>query len=268
MEMTVRTDRMELFKGSHRFANQSHNHEQFYQFTIPTQGICHFTMENKPYRLHEGEGLIQHPGTEHYLHLDDASSVIIIKFSKDAFPQEDQLHAPPEFAEQMRLNPSDLSRKFKDWTTELMFGGSRELLASQETEIQVLEYLKGALSGSMMLEEGHYRYVRTQVRDIHLEQVLAYMREYYSEAVSIDDLAAIAGQSRYHFMRSFRAYTGITPYQHLLRLRIDDARLRLRNTSSSIAEISCSLGFSSPSQFHRIFLKLVGITPGGYRSSR
>lgn len=265
MEMSVHTDRMELFKGSDRFSNEPHNHEQYYQFTIPVQGICHFMMENKPYKLQEGEGLVQHPGTEHYLHLDEDSSVIIIKFGLEAFQLGDQLDVPPEFAELQRVNTAGLLRKFKSWTHELMFSGNKAHLAVQETEMQVLEYLNSTMLGTIPTGGCLDRNRKSLGRDDHLDQVIAYMHECYSDAVSIDDLAAVAGQSRYHFMRSFRTYTGVSPYQYLLQLRIEDAKLRLRNTSSSIAEISCSLGFSSPSQFHRIFWKSAGTTPGEFR---
>ncbi|WP_160500610.1 AraC family transcriptional regulator [Paenibacillus dendrobii] len=267
MEMSIRTDRMELFKGADSFSNQPHNHRHFYQFTVPVQGICHFTMDNRPFRLHEGDGLVQHPGAEHYLHLDDASSVIIIKFRQDALQLDNGPNTRPEFAERQWMNPLDLSRRFQHWTTELMFTEEKEPLAAQETEIQVLHYLKEALYGSSMFDGKLENRGNHFVRDVHLDRVLEYMHECYSSAVSIEELSAIAGQSRYHFMRMFHAYTGVTPYQYLLRLRIEDARIQLRNSSASIAEISCSLGFSSASQFHRIFLKVVGLTPGEFRRS-
>ncbi|MBE9917659.1 helix-turn-helix transcriptional regulator [Paenibacillus donghaensis] len=264
MEMCIRTDRIELFKGADRFSNQPHNHGHWYQVTVPIQGICHFTMENKPYQLCGDQGLIQHPGTEHFLHLDTAASVIIIKFREDALQLVGEPGVCTEFTEKQRMNSHELSRRFREWTSELMFAESIALLAAQETEMRVLDYLRNTLSGS------HGSGSRADfrgglVRDVHLNQVLEYMHEYYTEAVSIEDLAAIAGQSRYHFMRTFRECIGVTPYQYLLRLRVGDAKAKLRNTSVSVADISCSLGFSSVSQFHRIFLKMAGMTPGEFR---
>ncbi|GIO33972.1 hypothetical protein J2TS6_51130 [Paenibacillus albilobatus] len=263
MEMSIRTERIELFKGADRFANRSHRHGHWYQVTVPVQGTCHFTMENKPYRLHEGQSLIQHPGTEHHFCLDAASSVIVIKIREDALRPENDAGGLPEFADRQRIDTGELSRLFRRWTSELMFGDSFEPLAAQETETQVLHYLRKTLHGSHPVGGG----IGGMVRDTHIHQVLEYMHANYAEAVSVDDLASLARQSRFHFIRSFRDCTGITPYQYLLMLRVDQAKRRLKSSTESVADISCSLGFSCTSQFHRAFLKFAGMTPGEFRRS-
>lgn len=262
MEMSIRTERIEFFKGADRFSNRSHRHGHWYQVTVPVQGICHFTMENKPYRLNEGEGLIQHPGTEHFLRLDAASSVIIIKIREDALGFENASGGLPEFAARQRVDPVELSCLFRHWTSELMFGDSPDRLAAQETESQVIQYLRKTLNGSSTAGT-----IESKVRDVHIHQVLEYMHAYYAEAVSVDDLAAIAKQSRFHFIRNFRECTGVTPYQYLLMLRVDKAKQRLKSSAESVADISCSLGFSCTSQFHRAFQKFAGMTPGEFRRS-
>lgn len=262
MEMSIRTERMELFKGADRFSNRSHRHGHWYQVTVPVQGVCHVTMENKPYRLNGGEGLIQHPGTEHFLRLDADSSVIIIKIREDALGLEQASGSLPEFAVRQRMDPGELSRLFRHWTSELMFGDAPDPLAAQETEIRVLHYLRATLNGSIP-ERG----LESKVRDVHIHQVLEYMHAYYAEAVSVDDLAAVAKQSRFHFIRNFRECTGVTPYQYLLMLRVDKAKQLLKSSGDSVADISCCLGFSCTSQFHRAFRKFAGMTPGEFRQS-
>ncbi len=101
--------------------------------------------------------------------------------------------------------------------------------------------------------------------DGHLHRVLDYIHAHYIDQVSIDELAAVALQSRFHFIRSFKSLTGMTPYQYVLRLRMEEARKQLRYSSVTITEISFGLGFSSTSQFYRVFMKSTGVTPEQYR---
>lgn len=79
------------------------------------------------------------------------------------------------------------------------------------------------------------------------------------------DLAAEIDLSVFHFSRRFRATTGFTPYQYVIRERIGLARELLANTRLPIAEISSNTGFSSQSHLSAKFRKIVGVTPRRYR---
>ncbi|MNI03096.1 Bifunctional transcriptional activator/DNA repair enzyme AdaA [compost metagenome] len=103
--------------------------------------------------------------------------------------------------------------------------------------------------------------------DTSMTKVLDYIHEHYKEQLNMDSLSAIALQSKYHFIRSFAAAVGVTPYQYILQLRIHEAKIRLAGTSDNITHISYSLGFSTPSQFFRVFAKVTGTTPESYRKT-
>src|SRR5260370_14691587 len=82
------------------------------------------------------------------------------------------------------------------------------------------------------------------------------------------DLKTIAAESRYsrnHFLRMFRAATQCTPHQYFLRLRIEKAQTLLKNRSLRIIDIAESCGFTSQSQFARVFRRVIGVTPRQYR---
>ncbi|WP_158442428.1 helix-turn-helix domain-containing protein [Paenibacillus pini] len=262
--MSIKTDRIELFKGANRFSNSSHAHDDWYQVTVPVQGTCHFMMENKGYQLAGGRGLIQHPGTEHYFHLEEQSSVIIVKFHNDVLQEMNDSRKQTEYGLEQWIDPLKLSQQFKNWTTDLMFGDFIEPLAIEETENKVLQYFDPVFKGK---EHGvqQERICIPVSSDPHISLALEYMREFYTTSISIDELATIAVQSRYHFMRSFRAHTGMTPYQFLLKLRVEDAMNQLKRTKATVADISCGLGFASTSQFHRTFMKITGMTPSDFR---
>jgi AraC family transcriptional regulator len=87
------------------------------------------------------------------------------------------------------------------------------------------------------------------------------------EKLSLSTLARKAGLSRYHFLRSFRQATGLTPHQFLLRTRLNRAAVRLRTSNEPISTIAFDAGFNDLSTFNHRFLRLMGATPGAYRAA-
>jgi AraC family transcriptional regulator len=82
----------------------------------------------------------------------------------------------------------------------------------------------------------------------------------------LDDLAEAAGISRYHFLRTFKGLTGVTPHRWLLRARLRDAARRLATTAAPITEIALDVGFEDLSNFIRSFRAEFGVPPSRYRS--
>jgi AraC-like DNA-binding protein len=86
----------------------------------------------------------------------------------------------------------------------------------------------------------------------------------FAEKLNIDDLAAKAFLSRFHFIRVFKSLYGITPYQYLTSVRIKHAKKVLQN-NAGILEACIAAGFESGTYFIGLFKKMTGLTPGLYR---
>jgi AraC family transcriptional regulator len=86
------------------------------------------------------------------------------------------------------------------------------------------------------------------------------------EKLSLTALARGVGLSPYHFLRCFRAVTGATPHQFVLRTRLNRAALRLRSSREPISAIAFDEGFNDLSTFNRRFRRLMGLSPGEYRA--
>lgn len=86
--------------------------------------------------------------------------------------------------------------------------------------------------------------------------------------IHLDGLAVLAGMPVHAFISAFRRAFHTTPYQFLLDLRIDRAKMLLMSSAASIAEIASAVGFSTPSHFATAFRKRVGISPSAYRDAR
>jgi AraC family transcriptional regulator len=85
--------------------------------------------------------------------------------------------------------------------------------------------------------------------------------------LSLDTLAAESGYSRAHFLRMFRAATGLTPHQYVLDLRISRAKDCLKQKNSSIIDVAVSCGFSSQSHMTTVFRQRLEMTPAEFRRS-
>lgn len=84
------------------------------------------------------------------------------------------------------------------------------------------------------------------------------------EALSVQQLADLAGMSESHFSRTFRALSGHSPHQFVLRRRLARVRALIRD-GLSLSSAAMAGGFSSQSHMHRHFVRTFGRTPGDYR---
>ncbi|UJF34960.1 helix-turn-helix domain-containing protein [Paenibacillus hexagrammi] len=268
MQVKAETAWIELWQGSNEFKNVPHTHENWMQITLPVKGVCHFTQEARSYALGQGSGLIQPPGMKHHFHLGEQASVIILKVQERGLGGMTAIHPPFIAGAQQDVlqafNPPALVSRFQHWMLSLMQGQTlSDPLAVQQVEHDVLAFLGDWLGISR--SEPAQSALPEGITDPHMLRTLEYLHDCYEQAICVDELAAQALQSRFHFIRSFRKATGTTPYQYLLSLRIQEAMRRLRRTEVSIGGISADLGFSSTSQFHRAFLRATGVTPQQYR---
>lgn len=85
------------------------------------------------------------------------------------------------------------------------------------------------------------------------------------DRVSLAALAARAGLSPYHYLRIFRAVTGVTPHQFIVRARLREAASRLAQGDAKIIDVALESGFDDVSNFNRAFRSEFGVAPRVYR---
>jgi len=101
-----------------------------------------------------------------------------------------------------------------------------------------------------------------------LQQITDWMAGHVAEEFHLDQLAAKAGLSKFHFNRLFKAATGVSPSRYLLNLRMDEAKRLLRETKQSVIAVALDVGYSNPSHFARLFHRETGLPPRDYRRQR
>ena len=83
--------------------------------------------------------------------------------------------------------------------------------------------------------------------------------------IDLEDAAAQAGISAFHFLRLFSDVLGVTPHQYLVRSRLRHAARRLANDDSPITDIAYDVGFNDLSNFVRTFHRAAGASPQKFR---
>jgi AraC family transcriptional regulator len=98
--------------------------------------------------------------------------------------------------------------------------------------------------------------------------VIEYIMENLEGSLTLEQIAAVAHLSPYHFARQFKAATGLAPHQYLISRRIERAQHLLRTDDDlGLAEVALRVGFSDQSKFSFHFKRLVGLTPRQFRLS-
>ena len=97
-------------------------------------------------------------------------------------------------------------------------------------------------------------------------QICNYINEHCTEDLTLDEIAAIAGFSKYHFSRLFKQFSNVTFYKYLNQKRISYAEILLADSSNSITEVALRSGFSSLSAFIRMFKLIKQCTPTEFRN--
>ncbi|HEX2945208.1 MAG TPA: AraC family transcriptional regulator [Clostridia bacterium] len=130
---------------------------------------------------------------------------------------------------------------------------------SIETSINLMRELRNNMS--CMPEHRKYSARR------EINTVIDYLWENVNMEFSLDKLCSIVNLSPYYFMRLFKDYTGKTPYEYYIDIKISRALEYLKTKKYSITEICFILGFSSHSHFTSVFRKRVGRTPSEFIKS-
>lgn len=101
-----------------------------------------------------------------------------------------------------------------------------------------------------------------------LKRVLDLVDHRFAEEIGLDDMAAEACLSPFHFSRVFQKATGFSPHRYVTERRIQDAKAKLEEGRLSFVEIALEAGFGSQANFNRLFRKHAGLTPGQFRALR
>ena len=247
----------------------AHWHRQ-YEIILPVHECYTVMVENANHQLLPGDALVIPSGVVHeifapaqgtrYIILVDQEVVYGIGGMTDAqhvfYPcihlradqdiliqnRDDLWHAVQEHERGERMSDAAVVA----WVTLFLIRLSRWLLQQKET-------------GS--------RDHRHRMSETFLD-VCAYISAHCSEKLTLEDMAAHSGYSKYHFTRVFKEYSGMSFYEYYMRQRMMLCRQLLAEQDLSVTDVALRSGFGSIATFNRIFKQYEGITPTQYRQMK
>lgn len=179
-------------------------------------------------------------------------------------------HFDPEFFEEIVASLPRTRRL--TFTTPRLPPSERLLpvISAAEAADDTLGFEEAALrvAAAAVMVDGAGGSVSTRRHERGVTEALRRIEAEPEKPVTIRQLARDAAMSPYHFLRTFNRISGVTPYQFVLILRLRRAAVRLRRTTDPISAIAYDAGFNDLSTFNRRFRRIMGMTPGMWRTRR
>ncbi|HYP01281.1 MAG TPA: AraC family transcriptional regulator [Pyrinomonadaceae bacterium] len=108
---------------------------------------------------------------------------------------------------------------------------------------------------------------RAGLVDRRIRRAVELMHAHLAEELPLEELAAAAYLSPFHFARLFKKLTGLPPHAYLAALRIEHARTLLASTDLSVTEIAARVGYANSSHFGKAFRQFNNLTPRAFRAA-
>ena len=219
-----------------------------------------------------GDIMLIAPGTLHeYLAVAPGGEKLILLFDITNYSQVSLLvpllkTLPPYVHVKQSEYPVEAARlQNYFWDIERLYGESDEFL---QISVYSLVTLILAQIGSMHLVDAIVPTGTSDSQSKNIEKLVAvtnYIDSHRSEDLSVEQLAELAGFSKYHFERLFKSSMGISCYQYITKRRVMMAQELLGDTDLSVMDIALQSGFFSLSTFNRVFKDMNGCSPTEYR---
>ena len=99
----------------------------------------------------------------------------------------------------------------------------------------------------------------------YVNRSIEFLQAHFSEPLTLDTIAAYLNISKYHLSREFTCCTGESIHQYLIRIRVNQAKILLKETTLSVEEIAYQVGIHHASHFIQLFREREGMTPLEFR---
>lgn len=252
---------LELLRASyikHSFAR--HSHEGF-MIGVIEQGGCKFSYRGATHVAGAGSLVFINPGEAH-----DGSGAEAARMTYRALYPEVTLlqRAASELADRQHGIPSFPEPVIPDGLSSALVRRLHQVL---ELSLSPLERESCFLEtfAQVLVRYAEQRPVPSPVGKEHqaIKRTLDYLEAYYSEQVTLAQLASVANLSPFHFLRVFRAELGLPPHAYLTQVRVAHAKALL-SLGMPLPQVALETGFVDQSHLTRHFKRHVGVPPGQY----
>ena len=250
------TDIVELTKST--YSNWHDNTE----FLCCFDGSGTVYSDNEVLKVRKGDTIIINARSLHYITSDNSVKYYCLIVDNSFFDDNGFDISSIRFAS--KLTDKDACEKM-DCIRE-SFRQPSGMFRIAEIRIAVLNYIMYLLKNHTVLISTGSGGKISKSHEAILKSI-DYIDKNYEKHLTVDEIASVAGFSKYHFSRLFKSYTGYTVIEHINGRRCENAKLLLEDTTKSVAQISSECGFESCSYFAKAFQKNFSIPPSAYRKN-
>jgi len=245
---------------------EKHNHSH-YQICYVMEGKGTVSINNKNFKMSKGDIFVFNPFEYHSLKSDkkypSKNIVIGIGMENNIW----SLYTPKEYNIISKMKDTKM-QNVKAILKYIIKEHSKKELRYKEIEISLLTQLLVTIQRIIKKNLDKrtifpHKYVKKTDR---MEEIKNYIYRNYRNKLSLDNIAQAVFLSKYHLLHGFKKALGITPYEYIQQLRIDDAKRLLNTTNKTVSEIAFEVGFESISQFNRTFKKITKVSPSQYKN--
>ena len=122
-----------------------------------------------------------------------------------------------------------------------------------------------------MMVMGKYSVDNVKILSQHqemLDRAIKFIHENYAQPITLEDINGVTHLSKYYFLKLFKQFTGMTPYEYLINYRVSQAKKLLRKTEELVSQVAFKVGFPDECNFIRTFRRITGTTPLNFRKMR
>lgn len=219
------------------------------------------TIEQYQYKLSENAVFVIPPTTTHSTFIKKCDGVMyILKIPFEALEQFINIKNIMAY-ENLDVNSLSYVCEYFDEMLEL----ANKLI---EDDNNIFCRMKHLLSIFEVLSRNSTRSANTNVskkiNEFDIKRLIKWTDENFANRINIEDVAKVAGYSKYYFCIKFKKITGMTYMNYLNLVRTSHAKLLLQQPGS-ITKIASRCGFEDTSYFSQLFKKYTGLTPQQYR---
>lgn len=158
-----------------------------------------------------------------------------------------------------------LARLARDMADELhVEDAGQEMVMAALIEQIVVQLLR---RHAHILRSDQLELSRVGLVDRRIRRAVELMHAHLDRELPLEELAAAAYLSPFHFARLFKKLTGTSPHAYLAALRLERAQKLLATTDLSITETSASVGYTNSSHFGKVFRQATGLSPRDFRAA-
>lgn len=251
------------------------------------EGTEHYQIQQKSYAVRAGSCLLLPPGARGSVGINSPEAVkglcitiapeLLTEVSRSlVLPHEPQVIASPQHWEASPLadehflpvSDSKMSSFLQQLGTPLQASEAQAVSFSSEFYYRIAELYLGDCT-NIYQSLGRINAARWATRkELYRRLVLgrSFMEDCFMQPVEIADIARSATMSEYQFFRLFKAVYGISPYQFILKKRLDMGYSMLKTGHYTVSEVALQTGFADIFSFSKAFKKRFGQNPSAQKN--